>query len=70
MNIRLTNENANNKVLSAGSPMRKSTPLKPLGQFEPNFSGMVLGWPPSNLCPVIPTSNQDGHQAKNRKKGG
>jgi hypothetical protein len=20
------------------------------------------------LCPVIPTSNQDGHQAKNRKK--
>jgi hypothetical protein len=22
------------------------------------------------LCPVIPTSNQDGRQAKNRKKGG
>jgi hypothetical protein len=22
------------------------------------------------MCPVIPTSNQDGHQAKNRKKGG
>jgi hypothetical protein len=22
------------------------------------------------LCPVIPTSNQDGHQTKNRKKGG
>jgi hypothetical protein len=22
-----------------------------------------------NLCPVIPTSNQDGRQAKNRKKG-
>jgi hypothetical protein len=22
------------------------------------------------LCPVIPISNQDGHQAKNRKKGG
>jgi hypothetical protein len=21
------------------------------------------------LCPVIPTSNQDGRQAKNRKKG-
>jgi hypothetical protein len=21
------------------------------------------------LCPVIPTSNQYGHQAKNRKKG-
>jgi hypothetical protein len=23
-----------------------------------------------NLCPVFPTSNQDGRQAKNRKKGG
>ena len=29
-----------------------------------------LGGPLPNLCPVIPTSNQDGHQAKNRKKGG
>jgi hypothetical protein len=36
----------------------------------PNFGGMVLGWPLSKMCPVIPTSNQDGHQAKNRKKGG
>jgi hypothetical protein len=26
--------------------------------------------PLPKLCPVIPTSNQDGHQAKNRKKGG
>jgi hypothetical protein len=26
--------------------------------------------PLSNLCPVIPTFNQDGRQAKNRKKGG
>jgi hypothetical protein len=26
--------------------------------------------PLSNLCPVIPTSNQDGRQAKNGKKGG
>jgi hypothetical protein len=31
---------------------------------------MILGWPPSKLCPVIPTSNQDGRQAKNRKKVG
>jgi hypothetical protein len=22
------------------------------------------------MCPVIPTSNQDGRQARNRKKGG
>jgi hypothetical protein len=29
-----------------------------------------LGGPPSKVCLVIPTSNQDGHQAKNRKKGG
>jgi hypothetical protein len=25
--------------------------------------------PLPNLCPVIPTSNQDGRQAKNRKRG-
>jgi hypothetical protein len=29
-----------------------------------------LDGPLSKLCPVILTSNQDGHQAKNRKKGG
>jgi hypothetical protein len=29
-----------------------------------------LDCPLPNLCPVIPTSNQDGRQAKNRKKGG
>jgi hypothetical protein len=29
-----------------------------------------LGGPLPKLCPVIPTSNQDGRQAKNRKKGG
>jgi hypothetical protein len=28
-----------------------------------------LDAPLSKLCPVIPTSNQDGHQAKNRKRG-
>jgi hypothetical protein len=28
-----------------------------------------LGGPPLKLCPVIPTSSQDGHQAKNRKRG-
>jgi hypothetical protein len=27
-----------------------------------------LDGPLPKLCPVIPTSNQDGHQAKNRKK--
>jgi hypothetical protein len=29
-----------------------------------------LDGPLPKLCPVIPTSNQDGHQAKNKKKGG
>jgi len=29
-----------------------------------------LGGPLPKLCPVIPTSNQDSRQAKNRKKGG
>ena len=29
-----------------------------------------LDGPLQKLCPVILTSNQDGHQAKNRKKGG
>jgi hypothetical protein len=28
-----------------------------------------LDGPLPKLCPVIPTSNQDGRQAKNRKKG-
>jgi hypothetical protein len=28
-----------------------------------------LDGPLPKLCPGIPTSNQDGHQAKNRKKG-
>jgi hypothetical protein len=30
---------------------------------------MILGWPLRKLCPLIPTSNQDGHQAQNRKRG-
>ena len=29
-----------------------------------------LDGPLLKLCPMIPTSNQDGRQAKNRKKGG
>jgi hypothetical protein len=28
-----------------------------------------LDSPLPKLCPVIPTFNQDGHQARNRKKG-
>jgi hypothetical protein len=39
------------------------------GPIATKFGGMVLGWPPFKMCPVIPTSNQDGRQAKNRKRG-
>ena len=39
-----------------------------------NCNQTLVEWsmdgPLPKLCPVIPTSNQDGHQAKNRKKGG
>ena len=39
-----------------------------------NFSQTLVEWylygPLPKLCPLIQTSNQDGHQAKNRKKGG
>ena len=49
---------------------KKSSPLKLLSQSQPNFAEMILGWPLPKLCPVIPTSNQDGRQAQNRKKGG
>jgi hypothetical protein len=31
---------------------------------------MVFALPLPKLCPVIPTFNQDGRQAKNRKNGG
>jgi hypothetical protein len=43
--------------------------MKPLGQFEPNFDGMVLEWPPSKIVSGDPDFQQDGRQAKNRKKG-
>jgi hypothetical protein len=33
------------------------------------FVERSLDGPLPKLCPVIPTSNQDGRQAKNRKKG-
>ena len=47
---------------------------KPLSQFRPNLDQTLVEWsldgPLPKLCPVIPASNQDGRQAKNRKKGG
>jgi hypothetical protein len=39
-----------------------------------NLNQTLVEWsldgPLPKLCPVIPTSNQDGHQTKNRKRGG
>jgi hypothetical protein len=43
--------------------------LKPLGQFEPNFGGMVLGWPPSKLGLVIPTPTKMAAKLKIEKRG-
>jgi hypothetical protein len=41
-------------------------------RFLWEFTGPIaikILWNNPKLCPVIPTSNQDGHQAKNRKRG-
>ena len=44
-----------------------------LGNYWANINQTLLKWlldgPLPKLCPLIPTSNQDGRQAKNRKRG-
>ena len=40
-----------------------------LWSHRANLNQTLVEWPLPKLCPVIPTSNQDGRQAKNRKKG-
>ena len=44
-----------------------------LGNYWANINQILLKWfldgPLPKLCPLIPTSNQDGRQAQNRKKG-
>jgi hypothetical protein len=68
------------KIGKRGDEIKKTTsPLKLLSQSQSNFAEMIIGWSPfkivsgisylQKLCPVIPTSNQDVRQAKNRKKG-
>jgi hypothetical protein len=32
---------------------KKSSPLKLLSQFQPNFAEMILGWPPSKIVSGI-----------------
>ena len=45
-----------------------------LRNHRANCNQTLVEWylygPLPKLCPLIPTSNQDGRQAKNRKKGG
>jgi hypothetical protein len=47
---------------------------KNLKGTHPGTNQTLMEWsmdgPLPKLCPVILISNQDGHQAKNRKKGG
>ena len=44
-----------------------------LWNYWANLNQTLLKWfldgPLPKLCPVIPTSNQDGHQVQNRKRG-
>ena len=44
-----------------------------LGNYWANINQILLKWfldgPLPKLCPLIPTSNQDGRQAQNGKKG-
>ena len=44
-----------------------------LRNYWANCNQTLVEWsldgPLPTFCPVFPTSNQDGHQAKNRKKG-
>jgi hypothetical protein len=37
--------------------------------FKATYVVYYSEWPLPKLYPVIPTSNQDGRQAKNRKRG-
>jgi hypothetical protein len=52
-------EKSGDKIKKISSPLLNQTLLK-----------WFIDGPLPKLCPVIPTSNQDGHQAQNRKKGG
>ena len=53
---------------------RKLSHFNLLRNHRANCNQTLVEWfldsPLLKLCPVIPTSNQNGCQAKNRKKGG
>jgi hypothetical protein len=60
------------KIEKWGDEINKKNVL--LWNYWANLNKILVEWslcsPLPNICPVIPTSNQDGRQAKNRKKGG
>ena len=60
------------KLEKRGNEIKKKNLL--LRHHWANCNQTFVEWsldvPLPKLCPVIPTSNQDGRQAKNRKKGG
>ena len=59
------------KLEKGGMKLKKNLLL---WNYWANLNQTLLKWfldgPLPKLCPVIPTSNQDGRQAQNRKKGG
>ena len=71
------------ELLSPVSVRRLSSVVRPAVSFShfnqllwshwANLNQTLVEWsldcPLPKLCPVIPTSNQDGRQAKNRKRG-
>ena len=58
---------------SGHPPFLAHLAFRPCELLSSLFVRRLVEWsldgPLSKLCPVIPTSNQDGRQAKNRKKG-
>ena len=60
------------KLEKRGDEIKKKNLLlrKQWANCNQTFVEWSLDGPLPKLCPVIPTANQDGHQAKNRKKGG
>jgi hypothetical protein len=50
------------KLEKSGDEIRKrSSPLTPLSQSQPNFAEMILGWSPFKIVSVSASCIQDGH---------
>jgi hypothetical protein len=48
-----TNMAAKLKIEKRGKNLKKSSPLKLLSQFQPNFAEMILGWSSSKIVSGI-----------------